>query len=393
MENPPPSRIANKSLIPPTRDPQTPPTDRLPRTTPPTGRPRPAAGAQAPAGGAEDNWSGRTEEFLNAAPETPQATALPMELTPDLSIDFRHSGWMPARRRVDAALRATPGVSPRRVAAFCSCGSNATVEMSEPKQTCNPAAEAQLKRAIKNAHPAFRIRSIKCHDRFCVPCSNERSRRVRHAILDYIHGMPDLSLITLTLLASEDTLTACLDRITKAFKALRQKALWKKAVKGGISIIETKVGEGSGRWHCHYHILCQAGYLDQKKLSALWLEVTGDSYIVDIRRVGARTGAVQYITKYITKSSDQNIVNSPRHLSEAIIGFTGRRLVSTFGTFRGLQLMENVDEYKHEEDGPTQWRTVGLLEDIISKAAEGDPSATRILRILRPPKHADPPGV
>jgi hypothetical protein len=355
MARPTPSRFANKSF---------------------------SSGGEGPSSSAPE-WAGRTKDFLAAAPEeSPQASAL----KPDLSLDFRHSGWAADRKLVHETMLTLPGISARRLCAFSCCGANATVEIGYRSRPPGQDLAGATTAAIAAANPKYRIRSIKCHDRFCVPCSNERSQRVRHAILDYIHDLPDLSLITLTLAASDDPLSSILDRITKAFRALRQLPLWKKAVKGGVTIIETKIGAGSGKWHCHYHIVCQTSFMRQQDLSNAWFKVTGDSRIVDIRRVGARTGAVQYITKYITKAADRSILSSTKHLSEAITAFTGRRLVSTFGTFRGLQLMESVDEYAHDHEEEVRWEPIGSFDEIIRRAAAGEPDAVRILRAVSPRK-------
>ena len=53
---------------------------------------------------------------------------------------------------------------------------------------------------------------------------------------------------------------------------------------GGVMSIEVKRGRNSGLWHPHVHMiwLCnQAPSASQ--LSKEWLELTGDSYIVDVR--------------------------------------------------------------------------------------------------------------
>jgi hypothetical protein len=298
--------------------------------------------------------------------------------TPDLAEQFRHGGWAPFRKRVDAALAATPGISPRRLSAFRGCGCDAYVEY----------------RLIGRDNPAkeFRIRSTKCHDRFCVPCAAERSSRIRDSLARHMYQRENMSLITLTLAASTAPLTEILDRITRCFRLLRNKPLWKKAVQGGCSIIETKLGEGSGAWHVHFHILAETKFLHQARLSELWHSITGDSRIVDIRRVGAHSGAISYITKYVCKAADHSIVMSPKHLQEAITAFNGRRLVSTFGTWRGLELMEKVDE-ELSSYAVGEWQGMGRLDDFLRDAARGDPAAIAVIRTLRRGTSRPPPPV
>lgn len=324
-------------------------------------------------------WEGRTESFLNAAPEpTPAAPPPKPAVSENLAINFRHSGWSPLRKKVQAALFELVEIPERRRLAFCTCGADAYVE--------------QEFSAIHNQSIGFRVRSNKCHDRFCVPCSNERSYRIKNSLLQHMYKRPNMSLITLTLKASTDDLTQVLDRITAAFKKLRNSPLWKKACVGGCSIIETKIGTNGESWHLHYHVLAETKYIKKEELSELWLKITGGSYIVDIKRVGSHGGAVGYITKYITKAADPSIVNSPRHLHEAIVGFAGRRLVTTFGSWRGLQLMEDNDYAETQTAYPTVWRTVGSLHDIINASLSGNLDSIKILRALRSPTPRPPPG-
>lgn len=349
---------------------------------PSEGTPPPPPAAQSP----EEYVPGElTKKFLSSLPEVPPSTT---DSPPDLAEDFRHGGWAPFRRRVAQALSATPGITPRRLAAFRTCGCDAFVH----GRTIHPALPSIME---------YKIRATKCHDRFCVPCSQERSNRIRQSLLTHMAPLEGLKLITLTLAASDKPLSAILDRITRCFRLLRNKAIWKKNVQGGVAIIETKLGKNSGTWHVHFHVVAAAKYIPQAKISEEWLAITGDSRIVDIRPVGAKTGAVSYITKYITKAADHSIVTSESHLSEAIVAFTGRRLVTTFGTWRGLQLMERPaddsdtywDENCKQRLPRGEWRGVGSLSTILQAAASGDAAAIRVVQRLRRPAGRPPPDL
>lgn len=316
-----------------------------------------------------NNWTEATQKFLSEKPASPAAPLPPMHNTSDLAEQFRHSSWAPFRKRVAQALQDNPDISQRRLSAFNCCGCDAHVEVCDLSQNVDS--------------KKYRIVSTKCHDRFCLPCSKARAERIRTSMLIWMHGRPNLSLITLTLKQGNQPLRQILDRITRCFRALRNKPLWKKAVTGGVATIEAKIGKDGQAWNVHFHVVAEAKFLRQDKLAALWLQITGDSRVVDVRRVGANSGAVQYITKYVTKSSDHSIVMSPSHLAEAIVAFTGRRLVSTFGSWRGLQLMERHD---HEETSEfaSAWRPLGPLDDYIRRAAAGSAEALHIMRQLLP---------
>ena len=359
------SRYANKSL------PQSPPI--------------PHSNTTAKSQGNEE-WHGRTAGFLAAAPEIQPAAA--GRTSSDLATTFRHSHWAPQRRKVEAVMKSTPEISHRRLTAFQCCGADAYVEQSSPDFSPYASMQAGISHLVMQKNPRYRLRSTKCHDRFCTPCSQERSFRIRTSLLNHMFKRRNLSIITLTLEHDGKPLAERMDRLTKCFRLLRNKPLWKKNVPGGVSIIENKVSSKTGGWHCHYHIVAEAKYMPQKELSAAWYGVTGDSYIVDVRRVGAMTGAVQYITKYITKGTDPKDPRDPEKLREEIIAFTGRRLVSTFGTWRGLQLMEKPDERKENQAVAKSWSRVGSLDDVMRSAAAGDATCLAIMFAIAPKKFA-----
>lgn len=314
-----------------------------------------------------------TQKFLAEKPIEHHASTP----TTDLAEQFRHSGWAPFRRRVMDAMAQVPTISERRASSFRGCGCDAFVEW----------------RWVSSARVGkeWRIRSTKCHDRFCVPCSAERSSRIRSSLLQHMYQRQNMKLLTLTLKASSDDLTTILDRLTRCFRLLRNRPIWKKNVSGGCAIIETKVGAGSGEWHSHFHVLLESKFISHAVLADEWEKITGDSRIVDIRPMQAHGGGVQYITKYVTKAGDPSIVLSPKHLQEALIAFTSRRLISTFGTWRGLQLSEKPDD-EVVSSTVGEWASFGRLDETLSAAARGEPSAVAIVRILRRGPCRPPPS-
>lgn len=60
----------------------------------------------------------------------------------------------------------------------------------------------------------------------------------------------------------------------------------------------TTIGEPLYFFHCH--LLIAMPYVPQRTISRKWLEITGNSMIVDIRRVNG-DGALSYVSKYIGK--------------------------------------------------------------------------------------------
>jgi hypothetical protein len=134
--------------------------------------------------------------------------------------------------------------------------------------------------------------------------------------------------------------------------------------------MEIKRGEGSGKWRPHLHVLvarpscrclrgrrlgdggptCKHGglwcpyALNQCCLSEAWQEITGDSFVVDIRAVhadedGSMQGAVREVVKYCTKLTEVSSKEREDGLSDVLElhrAIRRRRLLMTAAVFRGL---------------------------------------------------------
>lgn len=317
------------------------------------------------------------QEFLERGPDPEPAPFIPSDT---YATTFRHGSWSHDRTRVAAAMLIAQDMPPARRSTFLLCGHDAYVEQ---RCTC-PAAGAF----------EYRIRSTKCHDRFCVPCSRERSARIRDALLLHMYKRPNLSLLTLTLRHTDGPLAETLDRLNHAFRSLRGTPLWHGSIQGGVSIIETKVSATDGLWHCHIHAIIEHKFVRQSDLSRAWLKITKDSDRVHIRRVGSLAGASSYITKYVTKAADSSIIRNPTRLAEALTAFQRRRLVTTFGAWRGLKLSERPKDEEGQITPREAWTVVNELNAIAAAATAGDPGAALILRKLRrkpaPPADTNP---
>lgn len=120
---------------------------------------------------------------------------------------------------------------------------------------------------------------------------------------------------------------------------------WAK-VAGGITSYEfTKKFEGD--WHPHIHALVMLDdFIDQKALSSEWQEITGDSFIVDIRRIKGKQNAkgldiasgLLEVCKYALKFHDMSLPDT-WHAYQTL---RTRRLVDSFGVLRGVQIPDNL---------------------------------------------------
>ena len=264
---------------------------------------------------------------------------------------FRHSGWQHNRSLVRSALQRRD-VPKARLERWDNCGSNAWVVRD---------VEDRSRLAVVASY---------CHDRFCRPCANQRSRTIVGNLLPLLSKKPH-RFITLTLKSGNLTLTEMVDKLYRCFRRLRSSKLCKRRLRGGVAFLELKWVKVTEHWHPHLHVICEGTFIPQDQLAAAWKKVTGDSYIVDIRFVADRNQVAKYVTKYASKPLSGTFLNRPEQLDDAINVLQGRRLFTTFGTWRGWRLLE--------VRCTTTWESVAPLWVLRRDAAAGDPRAIAIL--------------
>lgn len=271
-----------------------------------------------------------------------------------LGVLFRHSGWQVDRLRIAEALARTDQPD-HRTEAFADCGQAAYVlrSLDDPSQ--------------------YRIAGSCCRDRFCLPCATERSYVIANNVTALVE-QKEIRFLTLTIKTGDEPLTESLNKLYRSFQALRRRAIWTRNVFGGVAFLELKRSSRTHRWHPHLHCLIEGRWIEQAKLSSMWHTITGDSYVVDIRRPASNATVARYVTKYASKPFNNSFVRQPELLDEAIVAMRGRKLCVTFGRWRGELLTATP------HDGA--WEHVASLETVISKAASGDIEARAIMAVL-----------
>lgn len=275
---------------------------------------------------------------------------------------LRHRSWWHDRLRVYRALEACfpDKLRPFR---FGSCGINAHVEASD----ADP--------------PDYRLVSENCRDRWCRPCQRERGRIIAANIVEHLAGRP-CRFLTLTIRTHELTLAEAVRKLYTSFSKLRQTIWWKSRVTGGCATCEIKRTRDGLGWHPHLHLLVQGEYLPQGWLAQKWHGITGDSYIVDIFAVEDTAKAARYITKYLSKPVPSSIVRNQADLQEAVLALTGRHLVMTFGSWRGVKLTRTESQ--------AGWTQLCTYRDLVAKAEAGETESRRILSHLLGQHGLDP---
>lgn len=213
-----------------------------------------------------------------------------------------------------------------------------------------------------------------CHHRFCIPCMREEARTIQSNLHELL-AKERTRFITLTLRHSPTPLKDQIDRIFQSFNKLRQRQSWKSHVEGGAAFLEIKLSDRTGCFHVHLHILAVGSFWKSSDISAEWHAVTGDSYIVDVRDVKQSDEVARYVTKYVTKPADDSVLRDESKLDEFIIALRGRRLLTTFGTWRGKKLREKIK-------GEHEWKTIIRFEDVVRRSRIGDDEAIAILKLL-----------
>lgn len=151
----------------------------------------------------------------------------------------------------------------------------------------------------------------------CPLCAIRRGSKALKAYLDrweVIQGEKTALrpfLVTLTVRNGDD--------LAERFRHLHagQRELWKRRQRGRGSVLdgvvgavwsyEVKRGQNSGDWHPHLHMIALAEVEpSQERLSREWHDITGDSFVVDVRPItGDPVEGFLEVFKYAVKFSDQ----------------------------------------------------------------------------------------
>jgi hypothetical protein len=195
----------------------------------------------------------------------------------------------------------------------------------------------------------------------------------------------DAYMVTLTVKNGPD-LGAAFDKLKTGLRRLRERA--KKGYgalaqsRGYVGSFEfTKSAHG---WHPHLHMVwfvprgaqVQGGAGSQ--LSADWLAVTGDSFIVDARPLyGDLVSAFCEVLKYALKFSTLDLADN----WTAYRVLTGKRLITSGGLMYGLELPEDARLDDDPLDGPYieqiyRWaKSHYVLDDVLAGEVEPAPGS------------------
>lgn len=197
-----------------------------------------------------------------------------------------------------------------------------------------------------------------CKHLLCPLCAIRRGSKALKAYLERWEVIkadkPALKpfLVTLTVKDGDDLG----ERFQHLHKAQRE--LWMRKHRGRGSVLddvsgavwsyEVKRGSGSGFWHPHLHMIALSeNQPDQQRLSTEWHNITGDSFIVDVRPItGDPVTGFMEVFKYAVKFSDQ----SPADTVHSWQILKGKRLLASSGVFRGVVVPDDLMDDQSELD-------------------------------------------
>ena len=280
-------------------------------------------------------------------------------------VDYRFSSrdHQSARQAILSVLR-VPYRHKKRFARFTNCGGNATVWHS-------------------TSTDRVKILARHCGLRVCPRCREMHAARTRDVLARFLKTVEPnrLSMVTLTLSHSERPLSEQLDHLYASFRRLRASKIWKTCKAKGYAVLEISRSTDGLQWHPHLHLLADMPYCPHDLLRSTWWRATGDSSIVDIRRVNSHAVVKhqKYLTNYLSKPPTEAIQSDAIALGEWVDALCSRRVLIKFGSPKLAAKLQ--DEAK-----PDDWKLIGTLIGLIRAMDRGNAQATHWLaRIGRGP--------
>lgn len=214
-----------------------------------------------------------------------------------------------------------------------------------------------------------------CKLRWCALCGSAKVSWITHSVSEWLANRSRPKFATFTLKHRDIDLEQLLDDLYRFFFALRRSKDFCSHVRGGIWFFHIKLSSADGLWHIHLHCVLDSDYFPQAELSDLWLKITGNSRIVDIRKIDNPGKAANEVARYaacpcdLSKNTLDNNVNVLRALH-------GKRICGAWGTAKGVRLKPPRDEH------PELWINVGS-RTVILELCKTDPAAAAIYQAWR----------
>ena len=178
-----------------------------------------------------------------------------------------------------------------------------------------------------------------CEQRICDRCCMKRGNVVREKVIDILKHRNKtrtnkFSLLTLTKKMSNVRYLSPSEvkRFNKHVRKLINELFPKSDDCGALAVLEF-----GKKLNIHAHIIVYGPYYPQSYISRKWKEITGDSYIVDIRAIRDHKVVANYLVKYIAKSPK---FDNLKFYSAYLKAISGVRRLHRYGIFYGFKAGE-----------------------------------------------------
>ncbi len=193
------------------------------------------------------------------------------------------------------------------------------------------------------SYPTFRCKKLYCPD-----CAAERAARLSNQTEAKIREVMKtnsgrLCFLTLTI-KNTPTLEAGLAKMKKCFTQFKRQKAFKEHIKGYFGGFENPYKTREKGFNVHLHLLVLRGkFWNQSDISDAWREVTGDSFVVDIREVKDVYKGVRELCKYVVKPVD--LLTMPdEQFREVVEMKKGTRMFISGGCFYNVKLEDDADD-------------------------------------------------
>lgn len=211
-----------------------------------------------------------------------------------------------------------------------------------------------------------------CKSRHCPRCANVKYVHVVDHVTRIVARIPRIRFLTFTRKHTDAPLFKQERKLKAAVRRFLRRPVVKRYIDGGVWALEVKRNPKTGQWHAHDHLAYDGRYFPHRLIKRTWLEVTGDSYVVDVRAIDNAPAAARELTKYIAKPA-QLAAWPPAQIREYIKAVRGTRMFGTFGTCYNSVLKDGDPLPK---PGPNTYHIpAGRL---ITRAAQGVPTAVEL---------------
>lgn len=171
----------------------------------------------------------------------------------------------------------------------------------------------------------------RCELFYCPVCAPRLSRERKESIEWWTKQIHQPKHVVLTVRNTCDLTKLYVQFLKGQIGKLRRNKVF-SGVKGGFYSMEV-TNEGRG-WHVHFHLLCDAKWIDSRELAIVWGKLVGQDFAIVKVKDCRDKSYLQEVTKYAVKGSEL-AKWSPAEIATFIETFSGVRFFGVFGNLYG----------------------------------------------------------